>query len=228
MISSALVLGACAGINSPPAGPEQHESRSVELDKSELVRAQLKIGFGELDIRGGGQKLMDAEFTYNIASWKPDLRYTSTGGTGDLVLEQHGSTSSSGNSKNHWDLHFNDNVPLDLKIEFGAGEARLNLGSLSLRGLNIQIGAGTLHLDLRGKPTKDYSVKIQGGVGDATVYLPSEAGISARATGGLGEISVTGLHKNGDIYVNDSSETAKVKIHLDITGGVGSIKLIAE
>jgi hypothetical protein len=219
--------------NSPPAGPEQHESRSVDLGKSELVRAELKMGSGELDIRGGAQnggaqKLLDADFTYNVAAWKPDLRYTSGGAGGDLVIEQPGPSSSHGNTKNHWDLRFNDNVPLDLKVNFGAGEARLKLGSLSLRGLNVEIGAGTLTLDLRGTPAKDYSVRVQGGVGEATVYLPKDVGISASATGGLGEISVTGLRRNGDLYVNDTSATAKVKIRLDIQGGVGSIRLIAE
>jgi hypothetical protein len=228
MISAALALGACAGVNSPPTGPEERLSRSVELDKSELVRAELKMGSGELDVRGGAQKLLEADFTYNVDAWKPDLRYNSAGGTGDLILEQPGPTSSTGNAKNHWDLRFNDNVPLDLKVKFGAGEARLNLGTLGLRGLNVEIGAGTLRLDLRGKPTKDYSVRIRGGVGEATVYLPRDVGITATAKGGLGDISVTGLHKNRDLYLNDSSETAKVKIRLDIEGGVGTIKLIAE
>lgn len=227
-ICAALTLTACSGVINSPAGPEEHETRSVELDKSEQVRAELKIGAGELDVRGGSQKLMDGDFTYNVAAWKPDLRYTSSGGTGDLVLEQPGSTSSTGNAKNHWDLHFNDKVPLDLKVGFGAGEARLNLGSLSLSGLNIEIGAGSLRLDLRGTPTKDYSVRIRGGVGEATVYLPKDAGITANVSGGLGEISATGLRKNGDLYVNDSSQTAKTRIRLDIQGGVGSIKLIAE
>ena len=90
------------------------------------------------------------------------------------------------------------------------------------------MGAGNLRLDLRGTPAKDYSVRIRGGVGDATVYLPKDVGITARATGGLGDISATGLRKSGDLYVNDSSETARVKIRLDIQGGVGSLKLIAE
>jgi hypothetical protein len=227
-IWAALALTACSGGVSTPTGPEQHESRSVDLDKSERVAARLKMGAGELDVRGGAQKLLDADFTYNVPSWKPDLRYTSAGGTGDLVLEQPGPTSSSGNNKNHWDLRFNDKIPLDLKVEFGAGEARLDLGSLALRGLSVEIGAGTLRLDLRGAPTKDYSVRIRGGVGEATVYLPKDVGITANVSGGLGEITATGLRKTGDIYVNDSSQTAKTKIRLDIQGGVGSIKLIAE
>lgn len=227
VIVVAGTLSACKGDFSP-AGPEQHESRSVELDKAESVRVELKMPVGEMDVRGGAQKLLDADFTYNVPEWKPDIRYNSTGAIGDLVIEQHGSSSSSGNKKNHWDLRFNDKVPLDVRAQVGAGEGRLNLGSLSLRTVNVEMGAGTLRLDLRGTPTKDYSVHIRGGVGEATVYLPKEVGISATASGVLGDISITGLHKTGDHYVNDAYDRAPVRIRLDIQGGLGSIKLIAE
>src|SRR5260370_20875872 len=134
LISAVLALSACTG-NITPAGPEQHESRSVDLDKSERVRVELKMPVGELDVRGGAGKLLDADFTYNVAAWKPDIRYSSARAAGDLIIEPHDPTSSSGNTKNHWDLRFNDNVPLDLRVEFGAGEGRLTLGSLSLRSV---------------------------------------------------------------------------------------------
>lgn len=188
----------------------------------------LHMPAGELAVRGGAQKLMDADFTYNVAAWKPEIRYSSAGPFGSLIVEQHGPTSSSGHAKNRWDLRFNDSVPLDLRVEVGAGEERLDLGSLTLRSLELQTGAGSLRLDLRGHPSKDYSVRIRGGVGEATVYLPNQVGISANVSGGIGEISVNGLHKSGDRYVNDAYERAAVRIRLDIQGGVGSIKLIAE
>src|SRR5260370_20838207 len=124
MICAALPLSTC-GRNITPTGPEQHESRAVDLDKSERARVELKMPVGELDVRGGAQKLLDADFTYNVTARKPDIRYRSAGAAGDLIIEQHGPTSSSGNTKNHWDLRFNDNVPLDLRVEFGAGEGRL-------------------------------------------------------------------------------------------------------
>src|SRR5712675_400240 len=145
-ISAVLTFSACRGMITP-TGPERHESRSVDLDKSERVRVELKMPVGELDVRGGAGKLLDADFTYNVAAWKPDIRYSSAGAAGDLIIDQHGPTSSSGNTKNHWDLRFNDNVPLDLRVEFGAGEERLNLGSLSLRSVDLEMGAGTLRLD---------------------------------------------------------------------------------
>jgi hypothetical protein len=53
-------------------------------------------------------------------------------------------------------------------------------------------------------------------------------GISAKVTGGLGEVSAPGLNKNGNVYQNDAYAQAKVKISLDVTGGVGSVKLVSE
>jgi hypothetical protein len=222
-----LAFIACGHVESP-SGPEEHESRSIDLDKSERVRAEIKMPVGELDVRGGAQKLLDADFTYNVPSWKPDLRYHSSGIAGDLIVEQHGPTSASGNAKNRWELRFNDKVPVDLRVEFGAGEARLNVGSLSLRSINLAMGAGRLRIDLRGRPTKDYSVRVRGGVGEATIYLPKDAGISATAKGGIGEISVSGLRNDGERYVSDAYDRVSVRIRVDVQGGVGSIKLIAE
>ena len=226
-ICATFALTAC-NVNVAPSGPEQHESHSVDLDKSEKVHARFKMPMGDLKMAGGATKLMDADFNYNVASWKPDVRYTSAEGSGDLVVEQNGPKSSLGGAKNSWDMRLNDSVPMDLDIQFGAGDADLKLGSMNLRGLNLEMGAGDLHLDLRGTPKKDYSVRVRGGAGDATIDLPKGAGISAVAKGGLGDVSVKGLHKSGDRYVNDAYETAAVRVDLDVQGGVGSITLIAE
>lgn len=224
-------LAAClAGCNftSTPAGPVQRESRSVELDKTELARVGLKMSAGTLKVKGGSSKLMEANFTYNVASWKPDVRYNNTGARGDLTVEQPGNGGHFGNVTYIWDLRFNDRAPLDFTANLGAGEANLNLGSLTLRSLDIEVGAGELNLDLRGQPTHSYDVRIRGGVGEATVHLPKDAGIEADVHGGIGDISARGMRKEEGRYVNDALETAKVKIHLNIRGGIGSINLIAE
>lgn len=183
---------------------------------------------GELEVAGGAKKLMDGDFAYNVAAWKPDIRYNSAGSFADLTIEQRGPHGANGDAKNRWNLRFNDEVPMDLRVELGAGEARMNLGSLILRSVDVQMGAGTLALDLRGAPTQNYSVRVRGGVGEANVYLPKDVGISATASGGLGDISVSGLHKSGDRYINEAFEKSGARIRLDIQGGVGSIKLVAE
>ena len=186
------------------------------------------MAFGELNVRGGSDKLLDADFTYSGAALKPDVQYRASGGVGDLTVETRSGSPTGGSLKNRWDLRLNNEVPVDLRVEFGAGEADMNLGTLNMRSAEVKMGAGTLRVDLRGKPTKDYSVRVSGGVGEATVYLPNDVGVSATASGGLGEISVRGLHKSGDKYMNDAWDRGGVRIRLDIQGGVGSIKLISE
>jgi hypothetical protein len=230
ILTVVLLLSASVscGSRNEPSGPEEHESRSVDLDNTERVRAVIKMAFGELNVRGGSEKLLDADFTYTNAALKPDVQYRAGGGAGDLTVETRAGSPSGGSLKNRWDLRLNDRVPVDLRVEFGAGEADLNLGTLTMRSAEVKMGAGTLRLDLRGKPIDDYSVRVSGGVGEATVYLPKDVGVSANASGGLGEISVRGLHKSGDSYRNDAWERADVRIRLDIQGGIGSIKLISE
>ena len=223
-----LVLSGCI-ISTTPVGPTEHESKSVDLDKLEMARVTLHMGAGNLNIRGGSSKFVEANFTYNVPSWKPNFRYTNTGVRGDLVINQpSGGQLHTGNMEYTWDLRFNNGVPLDFDMHFGAGEADLNLGDLSLRNVGIEMGVGELKLDLRGHPQRSYDVRVRGGVGEATIYLPKDVGIEADAQGGIGGISASGLRKENGRYINDAWDTAKTKIHLDVRGGVGNINLIAE
>ncbi|HEU4693342.1 MAG TPA: hypothetical protein VFS23_33495, partial [Vicinamibacterales bacterium] len=110
----------------------------------------------------------------------------------------------------------------------GAGEAELALGELNLRNLQVGIGAGQVHVDLRGTPKQSFDVRIEGGVGETVVYLPRSVGISATAAGGLGSISVNGLEKRGERWVNAGHENDAVQITVDVKGGIGEIRLSAE
>src|SRR5258708_4876048 len=99
-----LSLTGCM-IDNVQTGPTEHETKSIPLDKSEMVRADVRIGAGELKIRGGSSQLLDADFTYNVPSWKPEVRYDSGGFRGRLTIEQPGgSRGHFGNTKYAWDL----------------------------------------------------------------------------------------------------------------------------
>jgi N-terminal domain of toast_rack, DUF2154 len=221
-----LLLG-CV-IDNVQTGPTEHDTKSIPLDKSEMVRASLRMGAGELRIRGGSAQLMEADFTYNVPSWKPEVRYDGGGFRGHLTIEQPGHEHNHfGHTKYEWELRFNNDTPLSLNLQFGAGRAQLDLGSLSLEGVEIHMGVGQLDLDLKGQPKKDYQVTVHGGVGEATIHLPDSVGVIANAHGGIGSISAHGLHKSGGRYVNDAYDNnAKVNVRLDINGGIGAINLI--
>jgi hypothetical protein len=221
---SLLTLVGCTEDFGPP-GPTHTETRSIDLDNSELVRAELKMGVGELSVRGGSPKLMDAEFTFNRPAMRPRVQYDTSGFRGQLLVEEP-SHMHHANSNYRWDLRFNDNKPLDLIVNFGVGEGRLDLGDLRLRSLDIHMGVGKMRLDLRGTPKNDYDVSIHGGVGEATIYLPEGVGIVAEAHGGIGGINARGLQKRDDRYVNDSYGRTKITVRLELHGGIGAINLV--
>ncbi len=226
LAAGALCMCGCV-IETP--GPTQHDFRTVELDKSETLRVNLRMGAGNLRVGSGTQKMMRADFTYNVPSWKPYVRYSSTAGRGDLTIEQPGTSHTHfGHTRYEWDVRLTRDVPVDLRVNFGAGDAELDVGSLALRSVEVDMGVGKLQLDLRGNLKRNCEVRIRGGVGEATVRLPADVGVYAEAEGGIGEIKTTGLRREGRIYTNDAYQNSKATIRLDIRGGVGAIRLISD
>lgn len=225
LLASCLLLTACGPDWGPP-GPERTETRSIPLDQSEEVRVDLKMGAGELRVRGGAGSLMEGRFTYNRLRLRPEISYSSGGFRGHLTVEEPSHVGGSVR-RYAWELQLNNQKPLDLNVNCGAGESRLDLEDLTLRRVSIQMGVGELKMDLRGSPKNDYTVYIRGGVGEATVYLPQNVGIEADVKGGIGDIHASGLEKREGRYVNDVLGRAKTTIHLDVRGGIGDIRLVA-
>lgn len=222
-----LLLTGCIEITDEVYDPRT-ESESVELGGAEMVRAEFKMPAGELKVAGGGAKLLEAEFTYNTPSLKPEVAYNVTGFRGRLTIDVPGRKRTiSSNLINRWNLRLSDDVPVDLHVTLGAGKCNLNLAGLSLRSVEVEMGAGNLDLDLTGDWERNFEVTVRGGVGEATVLVPRDVGVIAKAGGGLGNVSARGLSKRGDHYVNSAYDESPITIQLDIKGGIGEIKLIA-
>jgi hypothetical protein len=223
LVAAAVLLSSCG---TQRIGEMQRDSRMVDLENAQSVETELSMGAGELNVSGGADALMEADFTYNVSDWEPEVSYEVSGDTGELVLEQgSGGGIPGGEARNEWDLRFNDAVPTDLHVEMGAGESNLDLDSLTLTGLDLQMGAGKTTVDLTGDYGQSLEASIQGGVGEATVLLPSEVGVRASAEGGLGKINASGLQREGDSYVNDAYGDSEVTLEVDVQGGVGQINL---
>jgi hypothetical protein len=222
---AALVAAGCAPYEQPQ---ETSDSRSVELAGAESARVQVDMGAGELWVEGGSVKpLLDADFHYSVRSWRPEIKYDVSAGRGYLTVRQppvHG--FNTGNRENRWDLHLNDKVPIDLRVNVGAGKGTFKLSGMALHRLEIEIGAGELQVDLTGAWDHDLDAQVRGGVGEATIRLPHDVGVRATATGGLGGINVQGLRKEGGYYVNDAYGKSEVHLRLTVTGGIGQINLI--
>lgn len=223
-VGAALFLASCG---TQSVGEMQSETQAVDLQNAQSVVAELRMGAGEINVTGGSDALMEAEFSYNVAEWEPEVSYEVSGDTGELTVEQGSGEGISvgGEARNEWEVRFNNEVPIDLIVEVGAGESELDLDSLTLRGFDLEMGAGTTTVDLTGDYDQNIDASIKGGVGEATVVLPSEVGVRVRAEGGVGEINAEGFRREGDSYVNDAYEDSDVTLEVDVQGGVGQINL---
>jgi N-terminal domain of toast_rack, DUF2154 len=209
------------------SGRMEHDSQVVKLGAAKAVSVELKMGSGELKIRGGSANLVDGQFGYHVSSGKPSVDYHESGDHGSLTIEEPGGKHNNtfGNNDQNWDLTLNNTVPMDLDVEMGAGEGNLTLGTLSLRNLQFNVGAGNATIDLTGNWKKDLTADINGGVGHATIRLPRDTGVYATVSGGIGSVSAPGFQKDGDAYVNDAYRKSPVTLRVTVQGGVGDIRL---
>jgi CYTH domain-containing protein len=207
----------------------QHQSHTVDRLNAKSVRATLDMGAGELNLSGGSSHLLESDFDYRSSSGAPIVDYTVSGTTGDLRISQEDTDSHiRTTTDNHWTLHFANDIPLEIKIDMGAGRGNLRLRDIDVTRLNLDMGAGQVDVDLTGDRKSDLTADIEGGVGEANIRLPKNVGVIVNASGGLGTISAHGLKHDGDEYTNDLYGKSPVTIHLKVAGGVGTITLTQE
>jgi hypothetical protein len=207
----------------------QHQSRTVDRGDAKNVRATLEMGAGDIILSGGSSHLLEADFDYRSSSGAPKVDYSVSGTTGDLRISQDDNDNHiRTTSDNHWTVHFANDVPIEIKIDMGAGHGNLRLRDIDVTRLNLDMGAGQVDVDLTGDRKSNLTADIEGGVGEANIRLPKSVGVIVNASGGIGTIDAHGLKHDGDEYTNELYGKSPVTIHLKVEGGVGRIVLTQE
>jgi hypothetical protein len=228
---SAAVLASlgCIGQIGEPTGPLQSENSSVPLGDAKSVNAQVVMGTGNLSLEGGANDLMNANFIYNLTSWKPQVNYTITDGVGDLKVSQPYSSGAplSRNIRYDWNIRLSDDVPIDLRTILGAGDGYLRLGGMLLTGLEAQSGAGNVTLDFSGIWRRDLDASVEAGVGDLSIVVPQYTGTAINVSQAIGSIEIgSGLKHQDGAYVNDAYGKTAATLRINIRAGVGKIRLM--
>ena len=200
----------------------------VEARGAKAVRMSVKMPAGDLRMDGGADQVLNADFSYGGQWHMPEVDYSVSGGVGELDVTQDSGGQLMIKSDNTWDLRVNDTMPLELEVDLGAGRGEFRFAKVNLTRFKLNIGAGQADVDLSGERAKDLEAEIQGGVGEATVRLPKNVGVVATVHGGLGSIDTHGLKEEDGQYVNEAYGKSPTTIHLNVQGGIGSIRLQQE
>lgn len=205
-----------------------HQTRTVEVQNAKTLNASVQASAGQVTISGGSSRLLDADFDFNSSYGTPQVDYHVDSGVGQLTISQDDHGPNFGISHNDWNLRFSNDIPLELKVDMGAGEGRLHLRDVRVTRLTLNMGAGHVDVDLTGDRKKDLDADIEGGVGQATIRLPKKVGVVVHASGGIGSINAHDFKHEDDQYTNDAYGKTPATIRLKVEGGVGEINLIQE
>ncbi len=207
-------------------GALQTESQSVALGDAEVVRVQIGMGAGDLEVTSGAEGLLEADFTYNVAKLKPVIEYTD-----DKLSVRHpnieGVPALLGITeyRNEWDLRLAGGVPMEMSVEMGGGSGDLQLAGLSLTGLDLNVGAGDYAIDLSGDWAQDADVAIDAGAANLRLQLPADVGARVEVDSGPHTVSTSGLTQSGSVYTNAAYGEVEVTLDVHIQTGIGHIDL---
>jgi len=225
---AAMLLTGCSS-DDVRVGALRSESQSVELGDARPVRVEINLGAGNLDLSGGAEKLLEANFNYNVAKLKPEVEYTNA----TLVVQHpdvrgYRTLQDIRDFRNEWDLRLNNDVPMNLSLDMGAGTSDLQLAGLSLTGLDVMLAAGECTLDLSGDWARDLSASIKTGASRVALRLPKNVGVRVEIVSGASAVTTFGLKQDGNAYVNDAYGVSSVTLQIVIETGIGQINLAVE
>lgn len=227
VLLGALLLASCG--SGARVGALRAESQSVELGDIEGVSVEIDLGAGNLNLAGGADKLLEANFTYNVDRLKPEVAYSD----GRLVVRQPNieglpDLRNITDFRNDWDLRLNNEVPMGLTVNIGPGTNDLQLAGLSLTRLNIMLVAGDSTVDLRGDWTRDLDIDIETGMSNVYIRLPRDVGVRVVMDAGASTIETSGLTQDDNIYTNAAYGISAVTLEVNMESVIGRINLEVE
>ena len=127
----------------------------------------------------------------------------------------------------NWDVGLTAEVPLDLRLDTGANRSMLDLRDLRLRSLELHTGASDTRV-LLPRAAGATTVRAESGVASLTLEVP--AGVAARIRGrmalGTSQVDQVRFPRVADGYESPDYANATNRIDIDISGGVGSVRVI--
>lgn len=215
-----LVTMACSfTVNLPTikTGPDQtFEIKEALPTSSDPVNVAIKIGAAKVDFSGGAKGLLDGSIVYNVIDWKPVITRTDT----NLEVSQ-GKVSNVGGInvgeiKNDWTLKFSDKAPINLSIDAGAYQGKMDFTGVPLKSLVIHDGASDNVVSFDSvNPVK--MTKLDYTTGASTVTL------NGLVNANFETMSFTG---GAGTYNLDFAGTLQQDANVKIDSGVSTIKVV--
>ncbi len=129
-------------------------------------------------------------------------------------------------------LYFNESnkTSIDnMNIESGVSKfVGRNLGNANFKRFRFQGGVGSYELDFSGQLMKEVDVDVDVGMGAVTIYIPEQIGVKMfHEASWISKMDCgKGFEKVSESeYTTENFSTARGKMNLRVTSGVGAVKI---
>jgi hypothetical protein len=211
--------------------PIEVEQVTLPLEGAERARVRLKFGAGRLRVGAGvsSTELIDGSFGGGLDhqikqegdTLVLDMRLPSQGFPGVILPWNWGQWAGF-----EWTFGLNGEIPLELEVDTGASDARLDLEGLTVTGLRLDTGASSTEITL---PANAGFTKVEIDAGAASIRLRVPSGVAARikTEGALVGVAIDKKRfpREGGVYLSPDYDTAKNKVDIDVDMGAGSLSV---
>ncbi|MEJ2705983.1 MAG: DUF5668 domain-containing protein [Anaerolineales bacterium] len=203
------------------------EQINQPLGQASRARISISPGAGNLELNAL-QDSSDALISGTVAIGRgqtPMVDYSNQGGVSVYSLRNSASNFFfPGDNRWLWELGLTTQVPIDLKVDLGAGSAQVDLSQLDLSQLAVDLGVGRVVVQLPEEG--DFSARIDGAIGQIVVEVPSGQALRVRADTGIANISVpNNFQKQDGVYTSPNYAGAENQIDLSVDQAIGNITI---
>jgi hypothetical protein len=196
------------------------------LGQAERARISISPGAGSLEINAlqGSDALISGTVAIGRGQ-TPMVDYSSEDGVSVYSLRNSASSFFfPGDNRWTWDLGITTQVPIDLRVDLGAGDAQVDLSGLDISQLGVDLGVGRAVVQLPDQ--SDFSARIDGAIGQILVEVPRGQALRVRADTGLANIAVPNDFQEQDgVYTSPNYAGAENQIELSVDQAIGNITI---
>jgi hypothetical protein len=207
------------------------EAVTIPLQGASRVNLKIRHGAGRLTIRGGAGSdvLASGSFTGGL-----EHREDRRGDTLDAVMSvpsdswmNFGGPWMFGSwNPILWDVRLNENVPMKLDLETGAGESQIDFSGLKAEEISLKTGASSSEMTLPARAGK-VRVKVESGAASVVLRVPDGVAARIEVQSGLAGISIDPhrFPRSGSGYQSPDYDRAENSADIRIETGVGSVEV---
>jgi len=215
--TTVIAAAALAALTALPAAGQDMKTVSMSraLSGQNALDVQVKYGAGRLSIQPAtGGVLYALDLRYDESQFEPLTEFD--GRRLEVGLEGRGrNINLDDDDDGQLDLRLAPGVPMDLRLEFGAGRATVDLGGLALRDLDVETGASESRIDV-SSPNPEMLRRAEFDVGAADFEAVR-----------LGNLNLEELAVNAGVgrIVLDFSGALQRDVEVEVAMGLGALEL---